>query len=79
MCVYIVESLDLVYRSLMDRLSLSEALGSGRLEDFIAQAEADGIGPADRAQFDALVGRVTAPLPEDQTSRSSAGGGSRGK
>ena len=51
----------------MERLNLSEALASNRLSDFIAQAEAEGIGPADRAQFDAMVGRVTAPLPEGQT------------
>jgi hypothetical protein len=63
----------------MNRLKLSEALSQGRLDDFIAQAEADGVGPADRTQFDLLVGRVTAPLPEDQTSRSHGGGASRGK
>lgn len=61
------------------RLSLSEALASGRLSDFVAQAEADGIGPADRAQFEAMVGRVTAPQPEGQTSRSPAHGSKRGK
>jgi len=61
------------------RLSLSEALASNRLHDFVAQAEADGIGPADRAQFDKMVERVTAPLPEDQTSRLPDGGGSREK
>lgn len=63
----------------MNRLSLADALASNRLEDFIVQAEADGIGPADRAQFDALVGRVTAPLPEGQTSRSPVRGSKRGK
>lgn len=63
----------------MSRLSLAQALSEGRLDDFVAQAEADGVGPADRAQFDAMVGRVTAPQPEDQTSRSRARGGSRGK
>lgn len=63
----------------MERLSLAEALASDRIADFIAQAEADGIGPADRAQFDALVGRVTAPLPEGQTSRSRGPGSKRGK
>jgi hypothetical protein len=61
------------------RLSLSEALASGRLADFVDQAEAEGIGPADRAQFEAMVGRLTAPQPEDQTSRSRGGGASRGK
>lgn len=63
----------------MTRLTLSQALAEGRLQDFAAQAEADGIGPADRAQFDALMGRVTAPLPEDQTSRSPVRGSKRGK
>lgn len=63
----------------MERLSLADALANRRLEDFIAQAEADGIGPADRSQFEAVVGRVTAPLPEDQTSRSRGSGSSRGK
>lgn len=63
----------------MERLTLSEALASGRLDQFAAQAEADGVGPADRAQFDKLVGRVTAPLPEGQTSRSPDGDCSRGK
>jgi hypothetical protein len=63
----------------MNRLTLSQALAEGRLQDFAAQAEADGTGPVDRAQFDALVGRVTAPLPEDQTSRSRARGSKRGK
>ena len=60
-------------------LTLSEALASDRLSEFVAQAEAQGIGPANPAQFDALVKRVTAPLPSDQTSRSRARGGSRGK
>ena len=61
------------------RLTLSEALASGRLDEFAAQAEADGVGPADRAQFEALVARITAPPPEDQTSRSRDGGSKRGK
>lgn len=63
----------------MSYLSLSEALASGRLAEFIQQAEAEGVGPADCAQFDALVGRVIAPQPEDQTSRSPAHGSKRGK
>lgn len=60
-------------------LTLAEALKTGRLSDFAAQAEAAGIGPADHAQFETLMGRVTAPLPEGQTSRSRGRGGSRGK
>lgn len=63
----------------MTDLTLSQALKEGRLPDFVAQAEAQGIGPADRSQFDALVGRVTAPQPEDQTSHSRGGGSKRGK
>ena len=63
----------------MNELSLAKALASGRLEDFIKQAEAEGIGPADRAQFDAMVGRITAPQPADQTSHSCGGGSKRGK
>ena len=60
-------------------LTLQTALAENRLEEFIDQAEAQGIGPADRVQFDALVGRVTAPQPEGQTSRSPAHGSKRGK
>ncbi len=36
-------------------LTLSEAIKTDRLEDFIAQAEAAGIGPIDRAKFAAMV------------------------
>lgn len=63
----------------MDRLSLANALASGRLDDFVIQAETDRVGPVDRAQFEAVLGRVTAPLPEDQTSRLPARGSTRGK
>lgn len=63
----------------MNRLTLSEALASDRLADFIDQAEAEGVGPADRPQFEALVGRLTAPQPEGQTSRSRGGGSKRGR
>lgn len=60
-------------------LTLAEALKTNRLEEFIAQAEAAGMAPADRAKFDAMVKSVTTPQPEDRTSRSPARGGSRGK
>lgn len=63
----------------MAYLTLSEALATDRLPDFIAQAESEGVGPADRSQFEAMVGRITAPQPEDQTSRSRGSGCSRGK
>jgi hypothetical protein len=60
-------------------LTLSEALETGRLQEFIDQAEAAGVGPADRSMFDDLVGRVTAPQPEGQTSRSRGAGSKSGK
>ena len=60
-------------------LSLSKALAENRLADFVTQAEAESIGPADRSQFEAMVGRITALLPEDQTSRLRGSGSSRGK
>ena len=63
----------------MTKLTLAQAITSGRVNDFAAQAEAEGIGPADRSQFDAMVGRITAPLPVDQTSRSPVRGSTRGK
>lgn len=62
----------------MNRLTLAEALASDRLQDFAAQAEADGVGPADRTMFDALMGRVTAPRQEGQTSRSRGAGSKSG-
>lgn len=60
-------------------ITLADALAWGRLDEFIEQAEAEGVGPADRAQFEALIGTLTAPQPEDQTSRSPDRDGSRGK
>ncbi|MBT9161132.1 MAG: hypothetical protein DDT26_02433 [Dehalococcoidia bacterium] len=61
-------------------LTLPAALAAGKLDEFITQAEAAGYGFADRAEFDALLGKMlTAPLPADQTSRSRGSGGSRGK
>ena len=63
----------------MDRITLAEALASDRLDDFAAQAEAAGVGPADRSHFDALIETLTAPPPEGQTSRSRGDGLKRGK
>lgn len=64
----------------MERLSLASALASGRLDDFVAQAEADGIGPAGLGQFDILVFEASKERPqEDRTSRSRGPGSSRGK
>jgi hypothetical protein len=62
-------------------LSLSNALKTGRLREFLAQEEARGIGPAEREELDAEIKRLaTTPLKsKDRTSRSSSGGGSSGK
>lgn len=75
----IAKAQESVYSVLMDKITLAEALAVGDLEPFIRQAEAEGIGPADRSDFEAMVGRVTAPQPEGQTSRSPARGSKRGK
>jgi hypothetical protein len=63
----------------MGGLKLSDALASGRLAEFVTQAEMNGIGPADRSQFDALLGAVTVPPQEGQTSRSPVRGSTREK
>jgi hypothetical protein len=60
-------------------LSLAEAQKTGRLEEFVAQEEARGIGPIDRAAFDAAVAAVVkAPRSENRTSRSASRDGSHG-
>jgi len=61
-------------------LTLAEALKTGRLQEFIAQEEARGVGPIDRAEFDALLKKsATAPQSKDRTSRSASAGNSTGK
>lgn len=61
-------------------LSLSEALKADRLQEFIAQEEKRGVGPANQKQFDRAVKAIaTRPRSEDQTSRSRAPGSSTGK
>lgn len=61
-------------------LTLAEAIKDGRLQEFIAQEEARGVGPIDRADFDALAAAlVKAPQSEDRTSRSASGDSSNGK
>ena len=48
------------------RLTLREAVASGRLADFIAQEERRGVGPVDGAALDAALARiVTAPQAGD--------------
>jgi hypothetical protein len=61
-------------------LSLSEAIKKDQLDQFVAEQEAAGIGPIDRAEFDVAVPRVIkAPQSKDQTSRSASDENSSGK
>jgi hypothetical protein len=61
------------------KITLADALATNRLSDFATQAESEGVGPANRSQFEKMVGRVTAPLSEGQTSHLPAGDCSHGK
>lgn len=61
-------------------LSLSEAIRAGRLDEFIAQEEARGVVPGDRADLDrALELLIKRPQSAGQTSRSPSRDGSTGK
>ncbi len=52
-------------------LSLSYAIKSGRLEEFIAQEEARGVKPISEAEFNDTASKVIkTPQSDDQTSRS---------
>lgn len=62
------------------RLSLRKARSTDRLQEFIQQQEADGIGSVDANEFEEALGRVIKPRrSEDQTSRSRARDGSSEK
>lgn len=61
-------------------LTLADAIKDGRLQEFIAQEEARGVGPIDRAAFDALAASLIKETQlEDQTSHSASGDGSSGR
>jgi hypothetical protein len=61
-------------------INLRDALASNRLSDFIAQEEARGIGPIERAELDAGIAALVKGLQsEDRTSRSACDDGSTGK
>ena len=61
-------------------LSLAKAIKDGKLTEFIAKEESRGVGPIDRAAFDALLNKTaTVQQSEDQTLRSPLPGGSSGK
>ena len=52
-------------------LSLSQAIKDGRLQGFIAQSEAAGIGPADEKEaMETLAKTIKQSQSEDLTSRS---------
>lgn len=62
------------------RLTSKEALESDRLDDFITQEEARGVGSVDRADLDEALARVIRPpQSERRSSRSASAGGSTGK
>lgn len=64
----------------MTILSLADALKEGRINEFIAQEEARGIGPIDLDAFNALTATlIKAPQSEDQTLRSPSGDNSTGR
>lgn len=61
-------------------INLKEAIAEGRLDEFVQQAEASGVGPISQADFDAAATKVIkSGQSEDQTSRSVSRGGSTGK
>jgi hypothetical protein len=60
-----------------DYLPLVKALETNRISEFVAQEEARGIGPIERAEFDGAVAKVLKERRSaDQTSRSASGGNS---
>ena len=64
----------------LEMLTLTAALMSGRLPEFIAQEEARDVGPINRAAFDGAVSNfIKGRRSEDRTSRPASGGGLTGK
>jgi hypothetical protein len=61
-------------------LTLSEAIKTRKIQEFIAQEEARGIPPASLKEFQDLAARLIKDTPpKDRTSRSPGRGGSSGK
>lgn len=61
-------------------LALSVAQINGRLQEFIAQEEARGVGPANEADVITAIERLAKlPRSKDQTLHSPNAGGSTGK
>ena len=67
----------------LHELSLSEAIRTNRLEDFIRQEQQRGIGPANERDLMAAITAISSPVKSAQlagrTSRSASRGGSGGK
>lgn len=64
----------------MNQLSLKQAIDENRLDEFIRQQEAAGVGPVDERRFFAAARKVIKPAKQsDRTSRSASRGGSTGK
>ncbi len=63
-----------------ERLTLSNAIKAGRLQDFIAQEEVRDGSPANKNHFDTLINTAVKPRrSEDQTSGSRGPDDSTGK
>jgi hypothetical protein len=61
-------------------ITLSQAIREDRLEEFIKEQEAAGIGPVDERYFFQAASRVIKPAKSaDRTSRSASRGGSTEK
>lgn len=64
----------------MKKLSLSEAVRGGRLEEFAKQEELRGVGPVGEGELHSMLSKVIkAPRSKRQTSRSASRGGSAEK
>jgi hypothetical protein len=63
-----------------DYLPLAKALETNRISEFVAQEEARGIGPIDRAEFYGAIAKVIkVQRSEDRTSHSASDGNSSEK
>jgi len=61
-------------------LSLTEAIQSGKVSEFIQQEQERGVGPISEAEFNETASQVIkTPQSDDQTSRSPRRDGLRGK
>ncbi len=62
------------------RLTLTDAIKTGKLQEFVDEQEKRGVGPLEISKFDEAIQKIVKPQPpERQTSRSQGGDGSRGK